>query len=198
MKTSEQLTSSRKLSDEGMLASLIYSRISLYRDSPLTRKPHNNRNFSSLRKSSYVFSKFTLPNGGHFFLVNFTESNPQKHQQGTTLQQKDRILIKDLINNNLFLSPSWPLSQQPAIDSEAMRVRGIIVLVKSNQLVKNIEAKQLQLAKRDSWRFSRHCFGFQSRRFSLLVGYNIQPSSSSTSQNAALIIDHQFDFTNRL
>ena len=22
-------------------------------------------------------------------------------------------------------------------------------------------------------RFSRHCFGFQSRRFSLLVGYNI-------------------------
>ena len=41
-------------------------------------------------------------------------------------------------------------------------------------------------------RFSRHCFGFQSRRFSLLVGYDIQPSSSSTNQNAALIIDHQF------
>ena len=39
-------------------------------------------------------------------------------------------------------------------------------------------------------RFSRHCFGFQSRRFSLLVGYNIQPSSNSTNQNAALIIDH--------
>ena len=39
-------------------------------------------------------------------------------------------------------------------------------------------------------RFSRHCFGFQSRRFSLLVGYNIQPSSSSTNQNAALIIEH--------
>ena len=38
-------------------------------------------------------------------------------------------------------------------------------------------------------RFSRHCFGFQSRRFSLLVGYNISPSSSSTNQNAALIID---------
>ena len=38
--------------------------------------------------------------------------------------------------------------------------------------------------------FSRHCFGFQSRRFSLLVGYNMQPSSSLTSQNAALIIDH--------
>ena len=39
-------------------------------------------------------------------------------------------------------------------------------------------------------RFSRHCFGFQSQRFLLLVGYNIQPSSSSTNQNAALIIDH--------
>ena len=34
-----------------------------------------------------------------------------------------------------------------AIDSEAMRVRGIIVLVKSNQLVKNIETKQLKLVK---------------------------------------------------
>ena len=30
-----------------------------------------------------------------------------------------------------------------AIDSEAMRARGIIVLVKSNYLVKNIETKQL-------------------------------------------------------
>jgi len=30
-----------------------------------------------------------------------------------------------------------------AIDSEAMMARGIIVLVKSNLLVKNIEAKQL-------------------------------------------------------
>ena len=37
-----------------------------------------------------------------------------------------------------------------AFDSEAMRARGIIVLVKSNQLVKNIETKQLKLAKRDS------------------------------------------------
>ena len=34
------------------------------------------------------------------------------------------------------------------IDSAAMRARGIIVLVKSNYLVKNIEAKQLKLAKR--------------------------------------------------
>ena len=30
-----------------------------------------------------------------------------------------------------------------AIDSEAMRARGLIVLVKSNQLVKNIETKEL-------------------------------------------------------
>ena len=31
-----------------------------------------------------------------------------------------------------------------AIDSEAMRARGIIVLVNSNWLVKNIETKQLK------------------------------------------------------
>ena len=37
-----------------------------------------------------------------------------------------------------------------AIDSEAIRARGIIVLVKSNYLVKNNDTKQLKLAKRDS------------------------------------------------
>ena len=58
-------------------------------------------------------------------------------------------------------------------------------------MVHNIETKQLQLEKRDS----HHCFGFQSWCLSLLVGYKIQPSSSSTNQNAALIIDHQLDFT---
>ena len=36
------------------------------------------------------------------------------------------------------------------IHSEAMRAKWIIVLVKSNYLVKNIETKQLKLAKRDS------------------------------------------------
>ena len=55
-----------------------------------------------------------------------------------------------------------------SIDSEAMRARGIIVLVKSNQLVKNIEIKQLKLAKRDS-----AANVLQSGRFSLLVCYNI-------------------------
>ena len=38
----------------------------------------------------------------------------------------------------------------------------------------------------------------KSLRFSLLVGYNIQPSSSSTNQNIALITDHQLDFTNTI
>ena len=37
-----------------------------------------------------------------------------------------------------------------AIDSEAMRERGIIVLVKSNLLIENIDTKQLKLAKRDA------------------------------------------------
>ena len=38
-----------------------------------------------------------------------------------------------------------------AIDSQALRARGIIVLLKSNYLVKNIEAKQLKVAKSDSF-----------------------------------------------
>ena len=50
-----------------------------------------------------------------------------------------------------------------AIDSEAMRARGIIVLVKYRDKT-TLASKTL---------FSRHSFGFQSRRFSLLVGYNI-------------------------
>ena len=37
-----------------------------------------------------------------------------------------------------------------SIDSVALRARGIIVFVKSNKLVKNIETKQFWLAKRDS------------------------------------------------
>ena len=37
-----------------------------------------------------------------------------------------------------------------AIDSGAMRAKGIIVLVISNWLVKNIETKQFELVKRDS------------------------------------------------
>ena len=52
-----------------------------------------------------------------------------------------------------------------AIDSEAMTARGIIVLVKSNQLVKKYLDKTTLAGKT---RFSDHCFGFQSRRFSQL------------------------------
>ena len=35
----------------------------------------------------------------------------------------------------------------------------------------------------------------KSQRFSPLVGYSIQSSSSSANQNAALLIDHWLDFT---
>ena len=58
-----------------------------------------------------------------------------------------------------------------AIESEAMRERGIIVLAKSTELVgqKNI----ILVRKFGKTQFNRHCFGFQSQRFSLLVGYNI-------------------------
>ena len=52
-----------------------------------------------------------------------------------------------------------------AIASEAMRARGITVLVKTKQLVKNIETKHLQLVK-----FRLNPFLFpKSRRFSLLL-----------------------------
>ena len=58
--------------------------------------------------------------------------------------------------DSLFVEPVQGLSQQHtrpkgewAIDSEAMRARGIIVLVKSNKLVKNIETKHLSLVKLD-------------------------------------------------
>ena len=44
-----------------------------------------------------------------------------------------------------------PKAEWASIDSEAMRVRGIIIdLVKSNELVKNIATKHVELAKRDS------------------------------------------------
>ena len=42
------------------------------------------------------------------------------------------------------------LKAEWAIDSEVKRARGVIVQVKSIYLVKNIETKQLLLAKRDS------------------------------------------------
>ena len=47
---------------------------------------------------------------------------------------------------------NFPLTEveKAGIGSEAMRAKGIIVLVKSNYLVKNIETKQLKLAKRNS------------------------------------------------
>ena len=75
-----------------------------------------------------------------------------------------------------------------ATDSGAMRARGITVLVKSNYRnwsKKNVETKHLSLIK-------ARLFG----RFSLLMGHNIQPTSSSNNQNAALIIDQSLDFTN--
>ena len=61
-------------------------------------------------------------------------------------------------------SASW------AIDSEAIRVRGIIVLVKSNQLVKNMENK-----KKIGWlKLDFHSFlQPKSLCFLLLGGYNI-------------------------
>ena len=89
-------------------------------------------------------------------------------------------------------SESIAHKQKAAIDSEAMRGRGIMF----QYLIQLVGQKYRdKITSAGKTRFSHHCFGFQSRCFLLLVGYNIQPSSSSTNQNAALIIYHQLDFT---
>ena len=68
----------------------------------------------------------------------------------------------------------WALSHKPmrpkaewAIDSEAKRARGIIFFSKT-QLVGQKYRNKTTLARKR--RFSRHCFGFQSRCFSLPSG----------------------------
>ena len=58
-----------------------------------------------------------------------------------------------------------------SIQSEAMRARGIIVLISKIQLAGQKYWDKTALASK--MRFSRQSFGFQSQRFSLLVGYNI-------------------------
>ena len=48
------------------------------------------------------------------------------------------------LNGLLVNSSLGRINAEWAIDSEAMRARGIIVLVKSNWMVKNVETKQLK------------------------------------------------------
>ena len=61
-----------------------------------------------------------------------------------------------------------------AIDSEAMRARGIIVLVKSNQLVKKISRLNIfRKLKLDFNPFLPPKHYKYDGRISLLVGYNI-------------------------
>ena len=62
---------------------------------------------------------------------------------------------------------SESIAAEWAIDSKAMRARGIIILVKSNWLVKNIENKKIfSYLKLDFNPF----LPSKSRRFSLLCG----------------------------
>ena len=72
-------------------------------------------------------------------------------------------------------------------------VKGIIVFSKI-QLVCQVENSFCSFCVKI--RISSHCFDFQSRRFSLLVGYNFYPTSSLGNPIAALIIDHWLDSTN--
>ena len=85
-------------------------------------------------------------------------------------------------NGYLTIIPRARLSSESiAIDSEAMRTRGIIVLVKSNYSWSKI-SRQNNCSQQNLIHPPLFC---------------IQPSSSSTNQNAALIIDHQLDFERR-
>ena len=91
----------------------------------------------------------------------------------------------------IFLEPKWAclwvnnswgqrpngLSTQRPIESERNNCFSKIQLVGKEYWDKTTLASKTQ--------FSCHCFGFQSRRFSLLVGYNIRPSSGSINQNTA-------------
>ena len=78
-----------------------------------------------------------------------------------------------------------------AIDSEAVRARGITVLVKSNKLVKKISRLNIfRKLKLDINPFLPPKHYKYGGRFSPPAGYNIEPTSSSTNQNAALMIDH--------
>ena len=102
----------------------------------------------------------------HIFPVlnkNCTEPYPVRYIEG--------------IFNNYSSSPNG-LSASWAMDSEAMS---------SMKIVGQKYGEKTTLASET--RFSCHCFCFQSRRFSLLVGYNM-PISSSTNQNAELITDN--------
>ena len=66
------------------------------------------------------------------------------------------------------------LKAEWAIDSEAMRARGIIVLVKSNYLVKKVSRLNIfHKLKQDINPFLPPKHNKYGGRFSLLVGYNI-------------------------
>ena len=98
------------------------------------------RLFESLEVFSYPVKMSTL--GFCRLLKDRSLKNWDKHRAHTLSTRLEVIF------NNYSSSPNLLLPKTKwAIDSEAMRARGIIVLVKSNQLVKKYRDKQLQLVK---------------------------------------------------
>ena len=85
-----------------------------------------------------------------------------------TTSTLNSILPSNIGNGTSYTLVVW----HREYDSEAMRARGIIVLeFRKIRLVGQKYRDKTTLANKT--RFSRLCFGFTSRRFSLLVGYNI-------------------------
>ena len=75
-----------------------------------------------------------------------------------------------------------------SIASEGERNNGFSKIQVVGQ--KNIETKHISRVKARHQSFLPPKHYKYGRRFSLLVGYNIEPTTSSTNQNAALMIDH--------
>ena len=102
-------------------------------------------------------------------------------------QKQKKIRLQCLVKGETVKVEKLYLTNYSLSPQQSRGMKGIIVLLKSNQLVKNIETKQLQLEKRDS---AVIVLVFKAGAF------RYQPSSNSTNKNAAMIIDHQLDFTN--
>ena len=85
---------------------------------------------------------------------------------------RESVNLIGYITRRLFLEPEWALSQW-AIESEAVRARGIIVLVKSYLVKKRSRLNIFRKLKLDFNPFLPPKHYKYGGRLSLLVGYNI-------------------------
>ena len=87
-------------------------------------------------------SKIALNAHVHLRTANQQLSRPERHVDDITDMCRSCRLRENTSGRRPLGSSSRLLNKVP-IDSEVMRARGIIVLLKSNCLVKKVETKQL-------------------------------------------------------